>query len=62
MYSGLNAKKKFVGYVWLCWFIRVGRVIDLLVFKSLSNVGFVACVVVGDHRLCSGLVGVCQGI
>ena len=41
MYSGLNAKKKFVWYVWFCWFIRVGRVIDLLVIKSLSGIGFV---------------------
>ena len=43
MYSGLYAKKKFVRYVWLCLFTRVGRVIELLVIKSLSEVGSVVC-------------------
>ena len=56
--KSLFGKFVFVG----CWFIRVGRAIELLVIKSLNKVGFVVCVVGGDHKLCSGLVGVFQGV
>ena len=39
-YRCLNAEKKFVLCVWLCCFLRVGRVIELLAIRSLSEVGF----------------------
>ena len=40
---------KVFRYVWLYWFIRVGRFIELLEIRGLSEAGFVVCFA-GDPR------------
>ena len=55
--------RNFIWYVWLYWFIRVGRLIELLVIRGLSEVGFVVFVMAEIlDRLCSDMVGVGQAV